>query len=62
MADMPDPLTDLPPPSRSDPDDLINFAVNPAEPPPPLIVVSSVLRLSFLLDLTVVSRVEKLGY
>lgn len=39
MAGMPDPLTDLPPPSRFDPDDLNTFAAAPAPPPsPPLIV------------------------
>ncbi|KAG0602217.1 hypothetical protein M758_11G168400 [Ceratodon purpureus] len=38
MAGMPDPLTDLPPPSRFDPDDLNNFAATPAEPSAPLII------------------------
>lgn len=39
MAGMPDPLTDLPPPSRFDFDDLNNFAAHPPEPSLPLIVV-----------------------
>jgi len=38
MAGMPDPLTDLPPPSRFDPDDLDSFAAHSVEPSPPLIV------------------------
>jgi len=31
MAGMPDPLTDIPPPSRFDPDDLNNFASSPVD-------------------------------
>lgn len=40
MAGMPDPLTDLPPPSRFDPDELNAFAASDVQPSPPLIVVS----------------------
>jgi hypothetical protein len=41
MAGMPDPLTDLPPPSRFDPEDLNSFALGPesVEISPPFIVV-----------------------
>lgn len=38
MAGMPDPLTDLPPPSRFDPDELNAFAASDVQPSPPLIV------------------------
>jgi hypothetical protein len=60
MAGMPDPLTDLPPPSRFDPEDLNSFALGPetVEISPPFIVwapstkkllQSGVLRPSLLL-------------
>jgi hypothetical protein len=68
MAGLPDPLTDLPPPSRFDPDDLNTFAAAPAPPPsPPLIVVSlscscSLIPIALNLDAELSHRSWALNY